>query len=110
MEKVEQSDVSGRFLGMPAVLLAKQVAGDPLGVLAKDLMVDVFEQVKLDRLGRPVHRFDAVDHDAAAALHEVAVKEGNGRPQPGIQLGLPLVPIVPVEIANGTEVTEIAAE
>src|SRR4029453_7828394 len=78
---------------------AKKVAADPLGVLAQDLVIDVFEQVELDRFARPVRRLNAVDHYPPHAADEIAIEKGNCRPQPGVQLSLPIPPIVPVEIA-----------
>ncbi len=42
-------------------MLPEQVAGDPLGVLAQNLMVDVLEQLDLDRVAGPIDRLDAVD-------------------------------------------------
>ena len=46
---------------------AKQVAGHPFGVLAKNLMVNVVEHVKLERIAGPSDRLDPVDHAAADA-------------------------------------------
>ena len=92
-------DVAGRFLGVAAIGFAKQVAGDPFGVFAQDLVIDVFEQVELNRFAGPIGRLDAVDHDPPHAADEIAVEKGDRGPQPGVQLGLPVAPVVPVQIA-----------
>ena len=62
-------------------------------------MIDVLEQLELDRVAGPVDRLDAVDHRPPHAADEIAVEEGDrGREPPG-QLGLPVVPGVEIQVA-----------
>ena len=60
---------------MLAIVLPKQVAGHPVRFLAQDLVIDVFEQLELNRFAWPLGRLDAVDHGAARAAHKIAVEE-----------------------------------
>ena len=87
----------GRRLGVAAVVLAKKVPGDPFRVLAQDLVVDVLEHLDLDRIARPVHRLDAVDHRAPGPADEVAVEKRDRRAELSGDLGLPIAPGVGVE-------------
>jgi len=63
----EGDDADHLSFGVAAIVLTKQVPCHPFRVLAKDLMIDVLEQLELDRLARPLGRLDAVDHSAADA-------------------------------------------
>ena len=86
-------------VGVGPIVLPKQVAGDPGGILPQDLVIDVFEQLELDRFAGPLGRLDAVDHHAPRAADEVAVEEIDRQFQLGRQLGLPVVPGVEAQIA-----------
>ena len=90
--------VPGRRLGIAAKVLAEQIAGDPFRVLSQNLMVDVVEQLELDRVARPLDRLDAIDHRAAHAADEIVVEKGDRGVQPPGQLRLPLPPGVEIEI------------
>ena len=84
----------GDRFGVGAVVLAEQIARDPFGVLAEDLMIDVFEQLDLDRVAGPVDRLDPVDDRAADAADEIAVEEGDRSSQSPRQFCLPVLPAV----------------
>ena len=88
-----------RHLGLVhSVLLTQHVTGDPLRLLPQDLVVHVVEDVHLERVALPVDRFDAV-HDAPShALGEVPVEEGDGLLQFAIEVRLPLLPRLGVDV------------
>src|SRR5262245_50156287 len=85
---------------MAAIGFAKQIAGNPLWVLAQDLVIDVFEQIELNRLAGPIGWLNAVDDHATHAADEVAVEECDRGSQTRVQLGLPVTPIIPIEIPS----------
>lgn len=91
--------MSGCLLGMTAVGFAEEVAGNPFGVFPQDLVIDVLEQVELNRFAGAISRLDAVDHNATTAVDEVAVEEGDGGAEARVELGLPVLPVVPIEVA-----------
>ena len=80
------------------VSFAEQIPRHPLGVFPKNLVIDVLEQVVLDRLARPVARLNPVHHHPAGAPDEVPVKERDGRSEPRVQLALPLLPLFPFQV------------
>ena len=88
-------------IGVDAEVLAKQVAGHPIGLLVQNLVIDVLEHVELERITGLVGRFDAVDHAAADSVDEVAVEEPDGELNLAGEFDLPGAPIVFVEVAAG---------
>src|SRR5437762_13995489 len=64
-------------------------------------MIDILEQIELNGFARTIGRLNAVDHDTAHAADEVAIEKRNRGTQAGVQLGLPVSPIVPIQIAAG---------
>jgi len=64
-------------------------------------VIDVLEQLDLDRVAGAIDRLDAVDHDAAHAAHETAVEERDRAAEPPSQLGLPVVPGLEVHVGPG---------
>ena len=59
----------------PPVGFAEQVTSDPFRVFANHLVVNVFEQVELNRVARPVRGLHAVDDQTASSPDEVAVQK-----------------------------------
>ena len=96
-----RSDAARTCWRIGAVVLAEELAGGPLVLLAEDVVVEVLEELELDRLGEPLGRLDAVDHDPARAADEVLVEEADREPEDPGQVGLPGVPVVGLEVAAG---------
>ena len=106
--EVEAADATGGRSDAPstlgsfgAVLLAEELAGGPLVLLAEDLVVEVLEELELDRVGEPLGRLDPVDDDPARAPDEVLVEEGDRAAEDAGEVGLPGVPVVGLEVAAG---------
>ena len=93
--------VRGDASALPAVVLAEQVPGNPLGVFPQDLVVDVLEQLDLHRVAGPIDRLDAVDDHPADAADEVAIEKSDGGGEPACQFGLPVVPCLEIQVAPG---------
>jgi hypothetical protein len=62
-------------------------------------VIDVFEQVELDGFAGAVGGLDSIDDDAPHAADEIAIEERDGGLQSGVELRLPVPPLVPIEIA-----------
>ena len=62
-------------------------------------MVDVLEQLELDRLAWPLDRLHAVDDRPTDAANEMAVEEVDRGRQMLCQFGFPVEPVVETEIA-----------
>ena len=93
--------VGGDLLGVGPERLAEELAGGPLVLLAEDVVVEVLEELELDRLGEPLGRLDPVDDDPPRAADEVRVEERDRVAEDPGQVGLPGVPVVGLEVAAG---------
>jgi len=59
----------------------------------EDLMVDVLEQIELERFAGLIGRLDPVDDAPPHAMHEVPVEEPDGQLQLLHELELPCPPV-----------------
>ena len=84
-----------------AVPLAKPLPRGPFVVLAQDLVVDVFEELELDRLAEPLGRLEAVEDDPAGTACEVLIEKPGRAAEDPRQVGLPFVPLVGLEVRLG---------
>src|SRR5262249_8528941 len=84
-----------------AIALAEELSGGPLVLLAEDLVIEVLEELELDRLAEPLRRLDPVDDHPATAADEVRVEKSSRDSEDAGQVGLPGVPVVGVEVAAG---------
>ena len=64
-------------------------------------MVEVLEELELDRVGEPLGRLDPVDDDPRESPDEVLVEEADRVAEDPGQVGLPGVPVVGLEVAPG---------
>ena len=91
-----------QYLGfMLAIVDAEQIPGHPVVVFVQNLVVDVIEDVELKRFAGLVGRLDAIDHAAAHPMHEVGIEVGNGLLQLAVELRLPFLPLVVVDVVDG---------
>ena len=88
-------------VGVRAKIFAEQVAGDPIGLFVQNLVVDVLKHVELKRVAGLVGRLHAIDHAAADAMDEIAVKKPDRKLNLARQFQLPRPPVVFIEIAPG---------
>ena len=58
-------------VGVGPIELAEDLPGGPLVLLAQDLMIEVLEELKLDRVAETLGWLEAVNHDPARAAHEL---------------------------------------
>ena len=86
-------------VGIGAELLAEDLAGGPVVFLAKDLLVEVLEELELDRLGKALGRLDPVDDDPLHPPDELGVEVARRRAEDAGQVRLPGVPLVGFEVA-----------
>ena len=61
-------------------------------------MVDVLEELELDRFAEPLGRLESVEDDAAAAAGEMLVEETDGAAEDPRQVALPFVPLLVLEV------------
>ena len=62
-------------------------------------MVNVLEELELDRVAEPLGRLEAVEDDAPASADEVLVEEPDGAAEDPRQVRLPLVPLLGLDVA-----------
>ena len=62
-------------------------------------MVDVLEELELDRFAEPIGRLQAVEDDPPAAAGEMLVEEADRTSEDPRQVALPFVPLLGLEIA-----------
>ena len=62
-------------------------------------MVDVLEELELDRVAEPIGRLESVEDDAAATPGEVLVEEADGASEGPGQVRFPFVPLVGLDVA-----------
>ena len=78
-----------------------RVRGGPGVFLAEDVLVEVLEELELDRLREPLGRFDAVDDDSTRTPDEPGIEEFDRLPEDPRQVGFPGVPVVRLQVAPG---------
>ncbi len=64
-------------------------------------MIEVLEELELDRVAEPLRRLDSIDDDPAHPSDEIRVKVADRRAQDPRQVGLPGVPVVRLQVAAG---------
>ena len=62
-------------------------------------MVDVLEELELDRFAEPIGRLQSVEDDPPAAAGEMLVEVADGASEDPCQVALPFVPLVGLEVA-----------
>ena len=104
------------LVSVGAELLAEPLAGGPVAVLAQDVVVDVLEELELDRVAEPLGRLEAVEDHAPDSPGEVLVEEADRAPEDPRQLRLPFVPGFGIEVrpahppAGPVDRVEVSAE
>ena len=89
----------GEHLGLEGpVFLPQPLARGPFVLLAQDVVVDVLEEVELDRVAEPLGRLQAVEDDAAATAGEVLIEETHGAAEDPRQVRFPLVPLLVLDV------------
>ena len=91
------------FLG--AEVDAEEVASEPVVFFAKDLVVEVIEEVELEGVGIVVGGFDAIDDAATDSVDEVAVEPGDGLIEPAHEVGFEFLPFFGLHVADGDAAT-----
>src|SRR3954471_5606820 len=84
-----------------AIMLAQELAGRPLVLLAEDVVVEVLEELELDRFAEPFGGLDPVDHDPSRAADEMFIEKINRLTEDSRQICLPGMPVVGIEVAAG---------
>ena len=79
-------------------MLTRTDRGRPSRGPCAESVIDVFEQLELDRFARPVGRLDAIDDHPADSADEIGVEKRDRRFQLGGQLRLPIVPSVELHV------------
>ena len=65
-------------------------------------MVDVLEELELDRFAEPLGRLEPVEDDAPGAPREVLIEEAGRAAEDSREVGLPFVPLVGLEVRRGS--------
>ena len=81
------------------ILLPKPLAGGPFVLLAQDVVVDVLEELELDRVAESLGRLQSVEDDPTAPAGEMLIEEAGGAAEDPRQVALPFVPLLGLEIA-----------
>src|SRR5690606_18156745 len=86
-------------VGVLAERLAQEVASHPVEFFPHDLMVEILKKVELNRLAGPIGGLHAIDHHPTNAANEASVEKANRAAQLPIELFLPEMPLVGIDVA-----------
>ena len=93
--------------GIYPKFFAKQVSSNPVRIFSDDLVVQVFEQVELDRVTWAICRFNSIDDHTAGSRKKTPVEIADGISKLTVQLPLPVVPILSFHVPTRDPLTLI---